>query len=69
MNDHPGIAFGRLKPLVCFLLTIFPELLGIPDYSQQTPFCSVMQSFSKEMVEEIVKYLCGNERTGCLASK
>ena len=27
LHDHPGIAFGRLKPLLCFLLTIS---LGIP---------------------------------------
>lgn len=67
--DHPGIAFGRLKPLVRFLLKIFPELPGIPDHSQQTPLCSVMESFTKEMAEEIVRYLCGNEANGGLASE
>ena len=67
--DHLGIAFGRLKPLVRFLLTIFPEMPRIPDYSQQTPLRSVMESFSKEMFEEIVRYLCGNEANGGLASE
>ena len=69
--DRPGIAFGRLKPLVRFLLKIFPELPGIPDHSQQTPLCSVMESFSKdkEMAEEIVRYLCGSEANGGLASQ
>ena len=40
------------------------DIAGNPDYSQQRSLCSVMESFSRAMIEEIVRYLCGNEANG-----